>query len=201
MSHHPLLITLCALILTSTFTASKGTEVAFSHPTESTTLSISKPQTKASPHFFKRQNDSLLFAARQPSPSLLFKVSSPTPQQISEIHFRYGFNETFHPNPITPIWQLTTSHPSSTTHTGSLPTFQATGNKSQTYSAKFSPPIPISKTPTTFTFQFLTKEKRHAALNRSHQISNITLVTGESTFTTATLIAVGNITLSMSTKR
>ena len=116
-------------------------------------------------------------SAREPNHTLMFTVSIDEATSISldQISFDYGFNEAHHPNEISPFWSLQISQGNGRPSKGALATISQESKPSSKQTIQLKGLESLSNTEVTFILTFHTKEKRHAALNRSHIIDNIKL--------------------------
>ena len=123
------------------------------------------------------QNDQAELSDRNPDHTLSFTVTIPTEVTVdlTGLDFLYGFSEDFHPNVITPSWNLTISNGSASALTGSVGAITAVGDVTQAESLTLSGLTGLTDTSITFTFNFSSAENRNAGLNRAHTIDDIVL--------------------------
>jgi len=118
-------------------------------------------------------------AAPTPYPIMKFSVAIPAgvTVDLTSLDFQHGFNETFHPNAITPYWELSITTGSATPDTGSLGagTVNAAGFFSQDESVALSGLTGLTDTTVTFEFTFKTDEGRGNSLARAHTMDNVVL--------------------------
>ncbi|MCP5545910.1 MAG: PEP-CTERM sorting domain-containing protein [Akkermansiaceae bacterium] len=123
------------------------------------------------------QNDQAELSDRNPDHTLAFTVIVPAgvTVDLTGLDFLYGYSEDFHPNTITPSWNLTISSGSASALTGSVGAITALGDVTQTENLTLSGLTGLTNTSVTFTFNFSSAENRHAGLNRAHTMDNIVL--------------------------
>lgn len=112
-----------------------------------------------------------------PSSAASWSVSVPagTTLDLTGLSFDYGFNETKHPNPLTPGWTLAITTGSGTPSGNSLPTVTGIGFTSQPETITLNGLTGLTDTTVTFTLTFSTAEGRANTLDRAHTIDNLTL--------------------------
>ena len=128
------------------------------------------------------QNNRAEVAVRVPSPTISWTVNVPagTTLNLTSLSFQHGFNETSHPNNLTPSWTLSVSTGSGTPSTNNLPTVTSVGFTSQQENITLNGLTGLTNTTVTFTLTFSTAENRNNSLARAHTVDNLTL-TGTAT--------------------
>ncbi|MCP5545908.1 MAG: sulfatase-like hydrolase/transferase [Akkermansiaceae bacterium] len=118
-------------------------------------------------------------AAPTPYPVNRFTVTVPagTVVDLTSLEFDYGFNETVHPNAITPYWELSVSSGSASPDLNSLGegTVDSVAHFQQGESVALSGLTGLTDTTVTFEFTLRTEEARNNSLARAHTLDNITL--------------------------
>lgn len=116
-------------------------------------------------------------ATRDPNNSMSFSLVIPNgvTVDLTNLSFQDGFNETFHPNSLTPTWSLAISTGSASPSSGGLGagTVNATGFFSQDETLTLSGLTGLTDTTVTFTWTY--DSDRSNSLARAHTIDNVTL--------------------------